>query len=323
MAKTNTFDAVGNREDLTNLLTTVEPQKTPILSGMPKFRAAQAAVIEWQMNSTEEISFIAVPEGTDQTSFEDKAKNRVRDGNRTEELRVPYQVSNKQMRVETAGVPNELGFAKAQSMIELKKNWESLIGSDQEEVTGSGGSADQLRALGKWIDNSNTDIDASVRTPAASIGTTSALTEPTFNDVLQSVYEAAGVVQTMRLYAGSGLQRKISDFTRAEGTTTPTPFQVNSNQDSREIVFSVQFYRGDYANVQVISDLFLGRVTDVAFDTQAKERGYLLTPEMVMHSITEAPHHFENSNEGGGPRGFAGMEGTLVVKNPKGLGKFV
>ena len=322
MAKAETFTAVGNREDLTDLLTTVEPEETPMLSGLPKVRAPKATLMEWQMNGYEEVAFDGVIEGTDQSSFDDKARNRVRDGNRLEELRRPYQVTRRQEKVDTAGVGSEVAFAKGQSMIELKRDWESLMGSDQEEQVGTGGQPDLMRAIGKWIDSGNTNIDSAVRTPASSIGTTSTLTESTFNDVLQSVYEAAGTVQTMRLYAGSGLQRKISNFTRAEGTTTPTPFTVNSNQDAREIVFSVQFYRGDYANVQVISDLFLGRVSGTAYDTQAKNRGYLVTPDLVQSGILEAPQIFENSDEGGGQRGFAFMEGTLVCKNPKGLGKF-
>lgn len=322
MAKTDTFNATGNREDLTDLLTTVNPEETPMLSGLPKMRAPMATQIEFQMNNYEEVNFDGSVEGSDQTSFADKAKNRVRDSNFVQEQRRAYQVTDIQEMVATAGVPSEVAFAKAQSMIELKRDWESLIGSDQEESAGTSSTPRLLRALGKWIDSGNTNIEAAVRTPAASIGTTSSLTESTFNDVLQSVYEAGGVVQTMTLYAGSGLQRKISDFTRAEGTTTPTPFTVNSNQTDREIIFSVQFYRGDYANVQVVSDLFLGRVSDTAFGTQAKERGYLLTPELVQHSIMKAPFIFENTDEGGGPRGHAKMIATLMVKNPKGLGKF-
>ncbi len=322
MAQTTSFDAVGNREDLTGFLTTVSPEETPMLSGLPKVRAPRATFMEWQTDDNEIVSFNGVNEGSDQTTHEDKAENRLRIGNRIQEFRRAYRVSNIQEMVMTAGVSSELARAKAKSIIELKRDCESAFGADQELQAGTEALPHLLRGLGKWIDSGNTNIDASIRTPAASIGTTSSLVESGFNDVLQNVYETAGVIQNMRLYAGSSLQRKISDFTRAEGTTTPTPFQVNSMQTDREIVFSVQFYRGDYANVQVISDLFLGRTSDTAFGTTAKERGYLITPEMVQVGILEAPNIFEQSDEGGGERGFARAIKTIVVRNPHGLGKF-
>jgi len=323
MASTASFDATGNREDKTDLLTTVSPEETPMLSGLDKFRGPKANLMEWQTDDNDEVTFDGTIEGSDQTSFDDKAKNRKLLSNRIQEERKPYQVTDIQEMVDTAGVASEVARAKAKSLIELKRNWESLIGSDQELQAGTGGQPHLLRALGKFINSTNTNIDSSVRTPAASIGTTAGMTESQFNDVLQSVYESAGVVQTMRLYAGSGLQRVITNYTRSEGATTPTPFQVNSNQKDREIVFSVQFYRGDYANVQVISDLFLGRVSGVAYDTTAKNRGYLINPEMVKTSVMKAPFIFENTDEGGGPRGHAKMIGSLLCKNPKGLGKFV
>lgn len=316
--------SVGIREDLTDFLTTVSPEETPMLSGLPKVRGQDNPLLEWQTDDNETINFEGVVEGEDQKSFADKSRNRVRLGNRYQELRRPYMVSNfHQNNDVVAGVPDELARSKSKSMIELKRDCESLLGSDQELQAGSGSNPSLLRGMGKWIDAGNNNIDASIRTPGASIATTNGLTETTFNNVLQNTYEQSGIVSNYRLYANTNLQRNITEFTRAEGTTTATPFQVNSDQGSKEIIFSVQFYRGDFANVQVISDLFLGRSSDVTLDTTAKDRGYLITPEAVQISISEAPHIFENTDEGGGPRGFAKVVKTLVVRNPKHLGKFI
>jgi hypothetical protein len=322
MAKAETFNVVNNHEDLTELLTTVAPEKTPILSGMPKFRAQTNTLFEWTTDDLDNVSFNGVPEGQDQTTHKDKTDKRERIGNRYQEFRDSYAVSNMQQMSNPSGVSNEEAASKAKSMLQLKLSMEAAIGSDNDLQAGTGLVNSKLRGLGAWVNNGTATLPSSILTPAASIGTTSSLTESSFNDVLQSVYESSGVVQTMNLYAGPTLQRKISDFTRAEGSTTPTPFTVNSNQAEREIVFSVQFYRGDFANVQVISDQFLGRTTDAPADATSKSRGYLLTDEMVNVSVWKAPHIFPQTDEGGGPRGFAGSVASLVVKNPKGLGKF-
>lgn len=322
MAKAESFNVVNNKEDKTDLYTVVSPEQTPILSGMPKFRSQKATLLEWTADNLDNVTFEGTREGVDQTTHKDKTENRVLLDNRHQEERKPYAVSNIQNKVDVAGVSDEVAFAQARSMLELKLNMESAIGSDNESQAGTGAVPAKLRGLGKWIDNTNANIDPSVQTPANSIGTTSTLTESTFNDVLQSVYEASGSFMDMRLYAGPELQRKISDFTRAEGTVTPTPFIVNSDQSSREIVFSVQFYRGDFSNVQIISDLFLGRTSGSGVTTQSKERGYLLTPEMFNVSVWEDMNIFEQTDDGGGPRGFARGIITTVCKNPKGLGKF-
>ena len=58
-----------------------------------------------------------------------------------------------------------------------------------------------MRGLGAWVNNSTSTIPSAVRTPSASIGTTSGLTESGFNDVLQSVFDSSGVVQNMNLFA--------------------------------------------------------------------------------------------------------------------------
>ena len=322
MAQAQSYNVVNNREDLTDLLTTVAPEQTPILSSAPKYRAQNATLMEWTANDLDNPTYTGTQEGQDQTTHGDKTANRVTLSNRYQEERKGYSVSNIQQMNATAGVPDEEAEAKAQSIIELKTNIESAFGSDNDLQAGSGLNNSLLRGLGAWINASTATIDASVRPPAASLGTTSTLTESGFNDVLQSVYDSAGVVQNMKLYAGSTLQRTVSEFTRAEGSTTPTPFIVNSNQSDREIVMSVQFYRGDFANVEVISDQFLGRTSGSAITTASKQRGYLISDDKVSVSVWKAPHIFEQSDEGGGPRGFACGIQTLVVKNPKGLGKF-
>ncbi len=322
MAQAESFNVVNNREDRMDLLTIVAPEKTPILSGMPKTRAQSATLAEWFTDDYDNVEFAGVKEGEDQTTHADKSKNRQAIGNRYQIYRKPYAVTDIQEAVDTAGVGSEEAKAKSKSIMELKQSWEASIGSDDDLQVGSGLVPSKARGLGAWVNNSTSTIPSAVRTPTASIGTTSSLTETTFNDVLQSVFDSSGVVQNMNLYAGSELQRKISNFTRTEGSTTATPFVVNSDQKEREIVFSVQFYRGDFANVQVISDQFLGRVSGGGQTTQSKARGYLLTDEMVSVSVWQEPQIQEQTDNGGGPRGFAKGRGTLVVKNPLGLGKF-
>jgi len=322
MAQANSFDVVNNREDRMDLLTIVSPEQTPILSSQPKTSAQSATLTEWFTDDYDNVSFGGVKEGEDNTSFDDKSSNRTTLGNRYQKFWKSYAVTDIQEAVATAGVGSEEAKAKSKSITELKQSMEAAIGSDNDVVVGTPLVASIMRGLGAWANASTAGIDSSVRTPAASIGTTSGLVESGFNDVLQSVFTESGVIQNMNLYAGPELQRSVSDFTRVTTANAPAPFVVNSNQKDREIVFSVQFYRGDFANVAIVSDQFLGRVDGGGQTTQSKARGYLITDEQVNVSVWQAPEIFEQTDDGGGPRGHARSRASLCVKNPKGLGKF-
>ncbi len=68
MAKAESFNVVNNREDKTDLYTVVSPEKTPMLSGLPKARAQSATLMEWTADNLEDVSFSGTVEGEDQTS---------------------------------------------------------------------------------------------------------------------------------------------------------------------------------------------------------------------------------------------------------------
>src|SRR5690606_7888105 len=203
MPKATSYDTVGNREDLTDIISLVAPERTPLYSTLPKSAAPKALYQEWQVDGLDAPTFPGVVDGTDQTTFDNKAKNRARVGNRVQEFREPYMVTRLQQDVATAGVPDEYGRSKSRAVLDLRLDIEACLGSDQDIQVGSGSQESKLRALGKWIDSSNTDIPEVARTPSTSIGTTSSLTETTFNAVLQSAYEASGSASNYMLYANT------------------------------------------------------------------------------------------------------------------------
>ncbi len=324
MPAATSFDTVGNREDILDIISTVDPEVTPMFSSLPKLRGPKALLLEWQADElTLPSGFDGIPDGTDQSVFDDKAKDRVRIGNRIQIIRRSYGVSQLQEMVETAGAPSEFARSKSKAMTELNTDIESVLGSDKEQAIGSGTVGDQMRGFGAWINDTNVNIPEGIRTPTASIGTTSSLVESSFNSVIQSTYEQSGKTQSFRLFAGPTLQNKITNFTRAEGSSTATPLQVVTDSTTKKLVFSITMYDSDFGTIMIIPDLFLGRVNNGDITTQVRERGYLLNPEMVNISMMENPTSFELENQGGGRRGFAELIGTLCVKNPKGLGKFV
>jgi len=177
MSFSNTFDttnngsAVSNREDLTDVLTILAPEETPILSSASK-QKANATFVEWTVDSLAAPSTAGVAEGADVTAFTDKFSGRARLGNYIQKFRRDYMVSDLQEAVESVG-PAKVAQAEAKAIRELKRDIEATISGTQDRAVENGaGTAYGLRGLGDWLDSTGpADVPASFRTPADSIYT--------------------------------------------------------------------------------------------------------------------------------------------------------
>lgn len=324
MAKATTYNVAGNREDLTDILSVIEPQETPITSAIKKGKAPGNVLIEWQVDDLANPSFDGVAEGTDVSDFDNKAANRARLGNYIQKFRRTWSVSDIQEAVDTAGVPSEKARSKTKCLLEIKRDIESAIASNNDR---SSGPTHTLRGLGDWIDSTGpSDVAAAYRTPSGSIDTTTTttLSEANINTVLQTMYENYGSKKDLTLFAGPALKKRISDFTRAEGTTTAKAYQVHELATSKTITYDVTLYDGPFAMVAIVPTLFNGRVSSTggALTDVVRGRGYVANLSLLSLNYMKQPGAQELENEGGGPRGFVDAILTLCVHNPKGLGKF-
>jgi hypothetical protein len=125
MAFSNTFETtnlgsgVSNREDLTDVLTILAPEETPILSSANK-KGASATKVEWTVDSLSAPSTAGIREGLDVTTFTDQFAGRARLGNRIQKFRRDYMVSDLQEAVDSVG-PAKIAQAEAKALRELKR----------------------------------------------------------------------------------------------------------------------------------------------------------------------------------------------------------
>ena len=94
-AKSGTGSAVSNREDLSNELSILAPEETPILSLCGKGKAS-ATYSEWTVDSLAAPATTGISEGSDVTSFSDKFADRARLGNYIQLMRRDYIQSSAQ-----------------------------------------------------------------------------------------------------------------------------------------------------------------------------------------------------------------------------------
>tara|TARA_R110000796_G_scaffold44999_2_gene109341 strand:+ start:1253 stop:2260 length:1008 start_codon:yes stop_codon:yes gene_type:complete len=327
----NTFETanlgsgVSNREDLTDVLTILAPEETPILSSANK-KGASATKVEWTVDSLSAPSTAGIREGLDVTTFTDQFAGRARLGNRVQKFRRDYMVSDLQEAVDSVG-PAKIAQAEAKALRELKRDIEASLASDNLQTTEDGaGVVNALGGLGDWIQNAagSGDVPAAFRTPATSIADVT-VAEGTFaeselNSLISSIFKVTGTSNNLMLVADTALRQDISDFARIGGVSGDSVRAVNYNGESGTIKLSVDLYQSDHGIVSVVN---ANPDCMPVQDGIAGMAGYLINPEyygvheLIPMGSTRLP------NLGGGDRGFVDCALTLGVYHPGAHGKII
>lgn len=320
MAKAASYNVSGNREDISDILTIMEPESTPFTS-MASKATASGTFFEVQVDDLSVPSFDGVNEGEDVTNFSNKAENRARIGNYVQKFRRSFAVSDIQELVATAGVTSEFANAEAKAAREIKRDVESAVCSAQDRQADAGAGAPyKTRGMFKFLGVGGQPSDIPAFAQNVANDTTGTQTEATFNSVLQELYEANGMPGgQLTLIAGPTLKKEISDFTRQAGGAGFT-YSVTQPAESKKVTLSVNFYEGDFGNVAILPSVFLNRTS--GSDTIDGDAGLLIDPEYVAIHTLKAESNSELENQGGGRRGYCDIIAGLAVHSPKAHGYF-
>ena len=320
---TNTGSAVSNREDLTDVLSILAPEETPILSSLNK-QKANATFVEWTVDSLADPLTAGIREGADVGTFTDKFAGRARLGNYVQKFRRDFQVSDLQEAVDSVG-PAKIAQAEAKSIRELKRDIEATLASANDRAVEDGSTtAYALRGLGDWLDSAGpSDVPAGFRTPAASIYTAAEAAatefgEEALNDIITSIFEQTGSTNDLMLIADTGLRRVIADFARTSGSSDNSVRNVNYDGGSGQITLRVDMYESDHGMVSIVN----GNPSCMPNfgGSTANSSGYLINPEYAgIHELI-ALGSTRLPNQGGGERGYVDCALTLGVYHPQAHG---
>ena len=308
------------REDLTSVISTLEPEATPFISMMKKAKAT-GTFVEWQCDKLRTPSFDGVSEGLDVQSFTNQSEDRARLGNYVQKFRETYMVSDIQQLVDTAGVSSEVARASGHAVRNIKRSLESAFCSAQDRQAEAGsGTPYKTRGLLKWLGSGGQPSDVPTDYQSVANDTTGTQTEATFNSVLQELYEANGMPGgQLTLIAGPSLKQEISNFSRAVASVQNT-YNVTQSAESKKITLSVNLYDGDFGTVAVTASTFINRTSGSA--TVDADAGLLIDPEYVgMHSL-KAESSSQLEDQGGGQRGYVDVIAGLACYSPKAHGFF-
>jgi hypothetical protein len=332
----NVTSIQGARQNLENVLKTVSPTETPLFATLSQSAAPKATLNEWLVDSLSSPEIGGTIDGVDLTISDasNLIDTRARFGNRVMTLRNIFSVSRQAEMIDVAPGGSLFAASKAKSLIELKNSIETAIGSGNDQSAGTSSAGALMAGLGVWSNPTqtgntfDTTLKQTFRAVTGSRVSLASLTESAFRGLLQSVYTAAGSKGTYNLFASPALMNKITDYTRS--TTANGNFSFDQDVSGKSLVRSVLTYISDYSTINIIPDLFLGRVNGTAVSPDTVEatvntdRGYLIPgDDTVSLKFLEGITVQDLPDNGAGKRAFSEGMLTLRVANPRALGSIV
>jgi len=244
-----TYDSIGEREDLEDVIYNVSPTETPLLTMIERGKAT-AVHHEWQTDALAAADTDnAVLEGLDAVTDASTATTRL--GNYCQISDKVASVTGTQQVVRKAGRDDELDYQLIKRGKELKIDMESILfGTNQAKNAGAAATARRTASILSWIGTNDvlgtgaaaspTTLDgAATRTD----GTQVAYTESRLKTCLQSIWNSGGNPDVIAL--GGFNKQVMSSFV---GRGTPT-----EDAKSKKIVATVDFYEGDFGQQKVVA----------------------------------------------------------------------
>jgi len=206
---TNTFDsydAVGIREDLSDIITNVSPEETPFFTKCRK-TTARNTLVEWQTDALRASAANAHIEGDETTANAMTATTRL--NNRTQIFKNAVTVPDTDEGLDKAGRQREIAYQVVKIAKEQKLDIEKALFDNNAKVAGNSTTARELAGAPAWL-TSNTDFGANEGADPTGDGadartdettTLIAFSQTRFDGVMQSIWENGGNPDTVYLSA--------------------------------------------------------------------------------------------------------------------------
>jgi len=273
----DTYDAVGIREDLQDVIYSISPTDTPFMSSAGR-EAVRNTLHEWQTDSLAAAATNnAVVEGDEATLDAVSATTRL--SNTTQIMDKTVVITGTQEAVDKAGRASELAYQIAKKSKELKRDMEATLLANQAEASGDASTARTFGSINSWI--ASNDVFASdgasggLGNTARTDGTPEALTEANLKTVIKNVWNAGGNPSVIMV--GPFNKQKISGFT---GGST----RFDASED-KTLYTSIDVYSSDFGDLEVVPNRFSRDRDAHVLDMDYWSIGFLR--DFTMHELSK------------------------------------
>lgn len=305
-----TYTAIGNREDLTDVIHDITPEDTPVVS-MARRVTAIATFHEWQTDVLPDATTAGKLEGDLLSRATTAPTTRV--GNYCQIQSRDATVSGTQRRVRSAGRRDEMAYQVLRMGKTLRLDFEKTVTGNSGWSAGSDGTNTPrlLRSLNSFLtSNTSRGTNGADATQASSAATDETVTtefrafssttgEPLAKTVLKSMFTNGGKPDVL----------VVGPFNKQQVSTWVGRTSARQNVDATAIQASADLYLSDYGRIKVLPDIY-SRETDAWF----------LTPEYLKIAYLRPIHSWEAAKVGDADTEVVQAEYTLEVCNEKAHG---
>jgi hypothetical protein len=313
----NTFQstsAVGNREELSDVVSRITPEDTPIYSMISK-STCKTTHPEWETDDLAAPTSNIQLEGDDYTF--DPTSPVVRVGNYTQIMRKTGVISNTQDAEDNAGKAEQVKYQKLKKGVELRKDVEYAICDANASVAGT---TRELGSLSTWIETNvsrgtngaNGGFSSGTGlTVAPTNGDQRAFTKTILDDVMKQGYEAGANFKHVFVspYVKSVFVTFMSDSNVASFRYATQSGKGNS------IVATADVYEGPFGKVMIHPNRVMAGSAGLA------RNAFFVDTEYLGFKWFRKIKEDKGVAKTGDAKKFVLIgEGTLCPKNEKGLG---
>ena len=296
------YDAVGLREDLTDIIYNISPTDTPFMSSIAKSKAT-AVNHEWQLDSLAAASGTNAQIEGDEVSFS-APSSTTRRGNVTQIATKSVIISGTLEAVNKAGRNSELAYQISKASKELKRDMETSLCDNNAQVAGDDSTARELSGLGSWLKTNQSagaggSAPSTSGTNARSDGTQRAFTEDQLKTVIKSVWDNGG--DPSMVMVGSFNKQKLSGFTGGSTRFDPA--------ENKRLVAAVDVYESDFGALQVTPNRF-----------QRARDAFVITPDLFAVAFLRDFSLEDLAKTGDAMKQFLLVEYTLESRQESGSG---
>lgn len=316
MAQFTTSTAIGQKEDLSDVISRIDPDETPVMSTLKK-STKSAILFDWQVQELAAAASNAQGEGDTINSYNHTPTSRLQ--NQHQIAYKAFSVSDSMDSVDTAGRQRESAYQALLKGIELRRDIEFALTNDQAKSTSGNRTAGTLSSFiantslgANTTANSDGQFDADgtnlpVGGSPLDFGDARALSVTLIEDAMQAAYEDGGSPSLMVMAPFQ--KRQFSDATITSAGTSTVANQVNMTAPkSATAVGAVSVYLSDFGQLETVVDRFM-----------PNERVYLLDPEYAEYTTLPGRNFVKQdlAKEGDSTRGYILSEFSLAVTAPK------
>jgi hypothetical protein len=299
-----TYTAIGQREDLSDIIYNISPTDTPLMSSIGKTKAT-AVYHEWQVDSLAAASLTnKAVEGADATSATMGVTTRA--GNRTQIFQKTVQIAGTLEAVDKAGRKSEKAYQLAKASSEVKRDMELTLLSNQLAAAGDSSTARTLGGLQAWLatngDFGTSGVAGASGTTARTEGTDRTFTETILKTVVKEVYTAGGNPKV--LMVNPAHKQTVSAFAGIAAQRYMAP-----SNEATTIIGAADVYLSDFGTMAVVPNRFMNATN------ACDETAFVIDPDMLAIAYLRPFSTNELAKTGDSEKTQLICEATLEVKN--------